>query len=506
MKIIDELKDIFGIMRDQKYDFNIPLSEEQEQILKLVENLKNGVKEPVILREIKNYKDKMENWIYDNLEYPINLPNFYQAVIRTFTNKTSDKELISFIVFSYPEKIKKMMDYPNNKDVDYIDHPVLNLIRPNYQNRQQYSSHQRNDNYGTSYKGYNQNKTQSYYKKDIRQEQEEKPVNTDLKKGDLKEINKEVNGEKAFKPYSQNQTQEQNYYQKKSYQKQLDQGRDQTQKEQSKRIENKTSKVLKTEKDDVFYQDYKNYLKTCLEKHNQIFIAKNNQAKNTSNEIIDLTNCAPQIAREYSSAFMVTIDELHNRLKNGHNYHEDDITIKFVIPFITELDDKEIKIFKNLWNKSVKFEVNSFINTGAFWSFIKEMDDEKIDFLPNILKLNDFNYEEKFKSIFNTLAMISVNEEIFSKRLLFLEKLGDFSITDNFVYTYSERDKLKILKAFTVNQEELKKMDYDKASKYSSKSVASLLMEADNPMWKKVLTKIMEERKLKKSNKHMLTV
>lgn len=63
-----------------------------------------------------------------------------------------------------------------------------------------------------------------------------------------------------------------------------------------------------------------------------------------------------------------------------------------------------------------------------------------------------------------------------------------------------------MLKAFTVNQEDLKKMDYDKASKYNSKSVALLLMEADNPMWKKVLTGIMEERKLKKSNKHMLAV
>lgn len=500
MKIIDELKDIFGIMRDQKYDFNIPLSEEQEQILKLVENLKNGVKEPVILREIKNYKDKMENWIYDNLEYPINLPNFYQAVIRTFTNKTSDKELISFIVFSYPEKIKKMMDYPNNKDVDYIDHPVLNLIRPNYQNRQQYSSHQRNDNYGTSYKGYNQNKTQSYYKKDTIQEREEKPVNTDLKKGDLKEINREANGERVFKSHSHNQNQDTNFYQKKSYQTQ------QPKEKQDQQKVEKINKALRTEKDDVFYQEYKNYLKTCLEKHNQVFVAKNNQTKNTANEIVDLTNCASQIAREYSSAFMVTIDELHNRLKNGHNYHEDDLTIKFIVPFITELDDKEIKIFKNLWNKNVKFEVNSFINTGAFWSFIKEMNDEKLDFLPNILKLNEFNYEEKFKSIFNTLAMISVNEEIFSKRLFFLEKLGDFSVTDNFVYTYSERDKLKMLKAFTVNQEDLKKMDYDKASKYNSKSVALLLMEADNPMWKKVLTGIMEERKLKKSNKHMLAV
>lgn len=482
MKMIDELRDIFGIMRDQKYDFNISLSEDQEQILRLVENLKNGIKEPVILREIKNYKDKMENWIYDNLEYPINLPNFYQAVIRTFTNKTSDKELISFIIFSYPEKIKKMMDYPNNKDVNYIDHPVLNLIRPNYQNKQYQSiNHQNNKNYG-------QDKTQQsqynngYYKKP--------DVNMELKKGDLKEISKEANGEKVFqeKDWKQN-------YQKKSFQ-----TREQKENQQ-KQGNGKSNKPLRTDKDEIFYQDYKNYLITCLEKHNQIFVAKNKHVEN-----IDLTNCLPQNAREYSSAFMVTVDELHNRLKNGHNYHEEDITIKFIIPFIVDMDDKEIKIFKNLWNKNTKFEINSFINTGVFWSFIKEMSDEKLDFLPNILKLNEFNYEEKFKSIFNTLAMISVNEEIFSKRLVLLEKLGDFSITDNFVYSYSERDKLKILKAFTINQEDLKKMDYEKANRYSLKSVASLLMEVDNPMWKKVLTKIIEERKLKKSSKHMLNI
>ena len=76
--------------------------------IKFEQKLNDGEKIP--LRQVKNFKNKMENWIEDNFDYPFNLPNFYQVVIDTFSH-SKDNELISFIILSYPKKIKKMLNY-----------------------------------------------------------------------------------------------------------------------------------------------------------------------------------------------------------------------------------------------------------------------------------------------------------------------------------------------------------------------------------------------------------
>lgn len=422
------------IKNAEDFDFIFKLKK-----IKFEQKLNEGEKIP--LRQVKNFKNKMENWIEDNFDYPFNLPNFYQVVIDTFSH-SKDNELISFIILSYPQKIKKMLNYEKNKDVKYVNHPLLNHLR--------------------GMKDNNQNEMEMF----------NQVVNTNSNMNSS--LSSNINSVGINNVNNKNQ-------QKENLLKKIDEEINLNIKE-------------KVEKDKDLYISFINKLINKL----------NEKSKEFNNK--EINELLQYELNPYVKNFKDSLNEMHIRLENAHNYSKQEIIQYLLLPSLPLLDKNILTLWKMREDEKIVLN-KEVLGTGLFWKQIKELDKEIFEWLPNIIKLDSYSQEEKFKVIFETLAMIKVNEEVFKERLNFLENLG-FSITDNKVFAYSYKDAEKRMsKVNTASENELKfDPNVKNKEKYEMLSVADLLLRENNPKWNEILNEIISKREKDKQNKHKLTI
>lgn len=367
---------------------------------------------PIRLKEIKNFKDKMENWIVDNLDYPFNMPNFYQSLLKTFSDPKVDHEIVSFLIASYPENIIKMLKYEKNKNVEYISHPILNQLRG------------------------------------------------------VKEENKFSNINNA-------------------------------------KVGNNTKSMdLQKEIDEVVQEKFKKDQKMYVEYINKVVYSLNEKSKTETGK--NLNELDYYQLNPYNRLFEDQILKVHNRLKSEHNYIEEDVVKNLLIPSLNQFNP----LITSLWickEEGDKIVVGKeTLANGSFWKALKEINSENIkEWLTKIIKMGDYNQEEKFEIVSGSLSLITKDMEKFKDRLNFFEKLG-FSITDNKVFAYASKQG-NFYKVYTTNENDLKfNPNIKNKHLYEKISVADLLLKENNAEWNNILTQIKQEREKAKQNKHRL--
>lgn len=367
---------------------------------------------PIRLKEIKNFKDKMENWIVDNLDYPFNMPNFYQSLLKTFSDPKSDHEIVSFLIASYPENIIKMLKYEKNKNVEYIPHPILNQLRG------------------------------------VKEENKFSNINN-------------IKVENNIKPMD-----------------------------------------LQKEIDEVVQEKFKKDQKMYVEYINKVVYSLNEKSKTETGK--NLNELDYYQLNPYNRLFEDQILKVHNRLKSEHNYIEEDVVKNLLIPSLNQLNP----LITSLWickEENDKIVVGKeTLSNGAFWKALKEINSENIkEWLTKIIKMGDYNQEEKFEIVSSSLSLITKDIEKFKDRLNFFEKLG-FSITDNKVFAYASKQG-SFYKVYTANENDLKfNPNIKNKHLYEKISVADLLLKENNAEWNNILIQIKQEREKIKQTKHKL--
>lgn len=367
---------------------------------------------PIRLKEIKNFKDKMENWIVDNLDYPFNMPNFYQSLLKTFSDPKADHEIVSFLIASYPENIIKMLKYEKNKNVEYISHPILNQLRG------------------------------------VKEENKFSNINN-------------VKVENNIKPMD-----------------------------------------LQKEIDEVVQEKFKKDQKMYVEYINKVVYSLNEKSKTETGK--NLNELDYYQLNPYNRLFEDQILKVHNRLKSEHNYIEEDVVKNLLIPSLNQFNP----LITSLWickEEGDKIVVGKeTLANGSFWKALKEINSENIkEWLTKIIKMGDYNQEEKFEIVSGSLSLITKDMEKFKDRLNFFEKLG-FSITDNKVFAYASKQG-NFYKVHTTNENDLKfNPNIKNKHLYEKVSVADLLLKENNAEWNNILTQIKQEREKAKQNKHRL--
>ena len=445
LKLIEDLvqSDIFNIFYNNKFGelstgVSKRLSAEEKELFDLVSSIKS-IKEGkyvngVPLSSIKNYKEKMENWIYENLSYPITNEQIYKTMLKTLNS--GDKEMINLLALSYPDRMEKVLIYNAGKDETITPYTVIYHFLQELNLNGKYK-------YQAASKHYTQKeevgeKKPTLKTSQIKEEQEQK------KEKIVKEISKEI-----VKHHLAQENREDYQSQQK-------------------------------------YENIKDEVKRFLDK---VISTK----KQTFKNIQDFSDLQAQNQLQLKEAFSTTMKNITRRLIIKE-FNVAEIYRNIIFPAFSEMSKENKKDIQFLWklqdhDKEVITE--DIINNGFFWKTFNTDKDFFQNIIHNTMKFDPYSDANNYQLMFNIVSLCSVNEQTFRERLSFFEDMG-LNLNGK-ILSYSYFDENNKPKIRTIDLKDLNDRTPNKEN-YKENSFADLILSFNNEMWNRVMKDKIREK------------
>lgn len=447
LKLIEDLvqSDIFNIFYNNKFGelstgVSKRLSAEEKELFDLVSSIKlikegkyvNGVP----LSSIKNYKEKMEGWIYDNLTYPITNEQIYKTMLKTLNS--GDKEMINLLALSYPDRMEKVLIYNAGKDEMITPYTIIYhfLQELNLNGKYKYQSASKH----YTQKEEVEEKKPTLKTSKIKEEQEQK------KEKIVKEISKEIVKHHLAQESKEDYQSQQKYVDMKE------------------EVKNFLNKVISTKK-----QTFKN--------------------------IQDFSDLQAQNQLQLKEAFSTTMKNIKTRLIT-RDFNTVEIYRNILFPAFSEMSKDHKKDIQFLWrlqahDKEVITE--DIINNGFFWKTFNTDKDFFQNVIHNTMKFDPYSDANNYQLMFNIISLCSVNEQTFKERLSFFEDMG--LDLNGKILSYSYFDENNKPKIRTIDLKDLNDRTVNKEN-YKENSFVDLILSFNNEMWNKVMREKIKEKTL----------
>lgn len=447
LKLIEDLiqSDIFNIFYNNKFGelssgVSKRLSAEEKELFDLVSSIKS-IKEGkyvngVPLSSIKNYKEKMEGWIYDNLTYPITNEQIYKTMLKTLNS--GDKEMINLLALSYPDRMEKVLVYNAGKDEMITPYTIIYhfLQELNLNGKYKYQSASKH----YTQKEEVEEKKPTLKTSKIKEEQEQK------KEKIVKEISKEIVKHHLAQESKEDYQSQQKYVDMKE------------------EVKNFLNKVISTKK-----QTFKN--------------------------IQDFSDLQAQNQLQLKEAFSTTMKNIKTRLIT-RDFNTAEIYRNILFPAFSEMSKDHKKDIQFLWrlqdhDKEVITE--DIINNGFFWKTFNTDKDFFQNVIHNTMKFDPYSDANNYQLMFNIISLCSVNEQTFKERLSFFEDMG--LDLNGKILSYSYFDENNKPKIRTIDLKDLNDRTVNKEN-YKENSFVDLILSFNNEMWNKVMRDKIKEKTL----------
>lgn len=447
LKLIEDLvqSDIFNIFYNNKFGelssgVSKRLSAEEKELFDLVSSIKS-IKEGkyvngVPLSSIKNYKEKMEGWIYDNLTYPITNEQIYKTMLKTLNS--GDKEMINLLALSYPDRMEKVLVYNAGKDEMITPYTIIYhfLQELNLNGKYKYQSASKH----YTQKEEVEEKKPTLKTSKIKEEQEQK------KEKMVKEISKEIVKHHLAQESKEDYQSQQKYVDMKE------------------EVKNFLNKVISTKK-----QTFKN--------------------------IQDFSDLQAQNQLQLKEAFSTTMKNIKTRLIT-RDFNTAEIYRNILFPAFSEMSKDHKKDIQFLWrlqdhDKEVITE--DIINNGLFWKTFNTDKDFFQNVIHNTMKFDPYSDANNYQLMFNIISLCSVNEQTFKERLSFFEDMG--LDLNGKILSYSYFDENNKPKIRTIDLKDLNDRTVNKEN-YKENSFVDLILSFNNEMWNKVMRDKIKEKTL----------
>lgn len=447
LKLIEDLvqSDIFNIFYNNKFGelstgVSKRLSAEEKELFDLVSSIKS-IKEGkyvngVPLSSIKNYKEKMEGWIYDNLTYPITNEQIYKTMLKTLNS--GDKEMINLLALSYPDRMEKVLIYNAGKDEMITPYTIIYhfLQELNLNGKYKYQSASKH----YTQKEEVEEKKPTLKTSKIKEEQEQK------KEKIVKEISKEIVKHHLAQESKEDYQSQQKYVDMKE------------------EVKNFLNKVISTKK-----QTFKN--------------------------IQDFSDLQAQNQLQLKEAFSTTMKNIKTRLIT-RDFNTVEIYRNILFPAFSEMSKDHKKDIQFLWrlqdhDKEVITE--DIINNGFFWKTFNTDKDFFQNVIHNTMKFDPYSDANNYQLMFNIISLCSVNEQTFKERLSFFEDMG--LDLNGKILSYSYFDENNKPKIRTIDLKDLNDRTVNKEN-YKENSFVDLILSFNNEMWNKVMREKIKEKTL----------
>jgi hypothetical protein len=447
LKLIEDLvqSDIFNIFYNNKFGelssgVSKRLSAEEKELFDLVSSIKS-IKEGkyvngVPLSSIKNYKEKMEGWIYDNLTYPITNEQIYKTMLKTLNS--GDKEMINLLALSYPDRMEKVLIYNAGKDETITPYTVIYHFLQELNLNGKYKYQSASKHYTQKEEVEEKKPTLKTFQ--IKEEQEQK------KEKIVKEISKEI-----VKHHLAQENREDYQSQQK-------------------------------------YENIKDEVKRFLDK---VISTK----KQTFKNIQDFSDLQAQNQLQLKEAFSTTMKNITRRLIIKE-FNVAEIYRNILFPVFSEMSKENKKDIQFLWklqdhDKEVITE--DIINNGFFWKIFNTDKDFFQNIIHNTMKFDPYSDANNYQLMFNIVSLCSVNEQTFRERLSFFEDMG-LNLNGK-ILSYSYFDENNKPKIRTIDLKDLNDRTANKEN-YKENSFADLILSFNNEMWNRVMRDKIREKTL----------
>lgn len=447
LKLIEDLvqSDIFNIFYNNKFGelssgVSKRLSAEEKELFDLVSSIKS-IKEGkyvngVPLSSIKNYKEKMERWIYDNLTYPITNEQIYKTMLKTLNS--GDKEMINLLALSYPDRMEKVLVYNAGKDEMITPYTIIYHFLQELNLNGKYKYQSASKHYTQKEEVEEKKPTLKTFQ--IKEEQEQK------KEKIVKEISKEI-----VKHHLAQENREDYQSQQK-------------------------------------YENIKDEVKRFLDK---VISTK----KQTFKNIQDFSDLQAQNQLQLKEAFSTTMKNITRRLIIKE-FNVAEIYRNILFPVFSEMSKENKKDIQFLWklqdhDKEVITE--DIINNGFFWKIFNTDKDFFQNIIHNTMKFDPYSDANNYQLMFNIVSLCSVNEQTFRERLSFFEDMG-LNLNGK-ILSYSYFDENNKPKIRTIDLKDLNDRTANKEN-YKENSFADLLLSFNNEMWNRVMRDKIREKTL----------
>lgn len=447
LKLIEDLvqSDIFNIFYNNKFGelssgVSKRLSAEEKELFDLVSSIKS-IKEGkyvngVPLSSIKNYKEKMEGWIYDNLTYPITNEQIYKTMLKTLNS--GDKEMINLLTLSYPDRMEKVLIYNAGKDETITPYTVIYHFLQELNLNGKYKYQSASKHYTQKEEVEEKKPTLKTFQ--IKEEQEQK------KEKIVKEISKEI-----VKHHLAQENREDYQSQQK-------------------------------------YENIKDEVKRFLDK---VISTK----KQTFKNIQDFSDLQAQNQLQLKEAFSTTMKNITRRLIIKE-FNVAEIYRNILFPVFSEMSKENKKDIQFLWklqdhDKEVITE--DIINNGFFWKIFNTDKDFFQNIIHNTMKFDPYSDANNYQLMFNIVSLCSVNEQTFRERLSFFEDMG-LNLNGK-ILSYSYFDENNKPKIRTIDLKDLNDRTANKEN-YKENSFADLILSFNNEMWNRVMRDKIREKTL----------
>ena len=419
------------------------LSEDELEQLKLVsaiKTIKEGGNVIIPLSRIKYYKDKMEDWIYNNLTYPITNEETYKTILKTL--KSEDKELINLLAFTYPEKIKKVLIYNAGKNESITPYTAIYHFLQELDLIGKYK-------YQSVAKHYTQKEEVEEKKLTSKNSMEKQESKNDFQK---EKIVKEVSKEIVLNHLAENNREEFKLQQK--------------------------------------YSLHKNQVKSFLEKS---ILTRKQNFQQTYKDFQSFDELPAQIQLQLKESFSANMKSIKERLIIK-DISIPEIYTNIILPAFAEMNDelkKEVKFLWKLQDHDKEILDENIIGNGMFWKVFNTDKDFFQTVIQNTMKFDSYSDAKNYQLMFDVISMCSVNEQTFKDRLNFFEKMN--LNLDGKVLSYAYFDKNGKPKIKTIDLEKLNDKTENKEF-YKENVFVDLMLNMGNQMWNKVLNEKMQEK------------
>lgn len=447
LKLIEDLvqSDIFNIFYNNKFGelstgVSKRLSAEEKELFDLVSSIKS-IKEGkyvngVPLSSIKNYKEKMEGWIYDNLTYPITNEQIYKTMLKTLNS--GDKEMINLLALSYPDRMEKVLIYNAGKDETITPYTVIYHFLQELNLNGKYKYQSASKHYTQKEEVEEKKPTLKTKTSKIKEEQEQK------KEKIVKEISKEI-----VKHHLAQENREDYQSQQK-------------------------------------YENIKDEVKRFLDK---VISTK----KQTFKNIQDFSDLQAQNQLQLKEAFSTTMKNITRRLIT-REFNVAEIYRNILFPVFSEMSKENKKDIQFLWklqdhDKEVITE--DIINNGFFWKIFNTDKNFFQNIIHNTMKFDPYSDANNYQLMFNIVSLCSVNEQTFRERLSFFEDMG-LNLNGK-ILSYSYFDENNKPKIRTIDLKDLNDRTANKEN-YKENSFADLILSFNNEMWNRVMRDKIREK------------
>lgn len=174
-----------------------------------------------------------------------------------------------------------------------------------------------------------------------------------------------------------------------------------------------------------------------------------------------------------------------NKLKEiqkSSGLSEPEIITKLIVPLISSFDNKGLEKFFALWKpiEDNKIKVNEdLIRYGQFWKQLSQLPSRDVvtKHLPKMIMFNRGS-EKIFQEVYNSLSLITQDEEKFKERIQFFSEMG---------VSLDQKSKVVIEKGKNGKIQIAEVSEIEKDKKGEVVSLKDLLLSNDNPMWVKAI-------------------